>query len=265
MIPRDSQFIQHLLPPYCHHNDDLERTIIELYRNGITTREIANLIKKMFGDYYSPQAVSYMTKNIDREVKAFKNKHLSSHYTVIYLDATHVPLRRGTYSKEAVYIAIGIKPNGHKSVLDFTIEPTESADRWSALLKNLKERGVKSVLLFVTDGLHGLPTAISQCFPQSKYQQCLVHVNRDIKHRVRVRDRNEVMSDFSEIHYAHDLVDGKQILNTFIKKWYRLYPRMTNSLRNNHHLLTFLHFPRAIRASIYNTNVIENFNSVFKR
>lgn len=110
--------------------------------------EIADLIEKMYGYHYTPQTISNMTKVVTEQVEAFNKRPLTAPYDCIYLDATYIQVRRETLSKEAVYIAVGIREDGWKEVLAYTIAPTESAYNWQELLTELKERGVEEVLLF---------------------------------------------------------------------------------------------------------------------
>lgn len=218
-IPRDrnGEFTNHTLPAYQRQTDALEQTVIQLYQKGITTSEIADLIEKMYGTYYTPQTISNLTQVVDEQVHAFKQRPLAKQYAVIYLDATYLPLRRDTVAKEAVHIAIGIQPNGHKEVLAYKIAPTESSSIWSEVLMDLKQRGIQQTLLFVADGLVGLDQIVGQYYPEAKIQQCLVHVSRNISHHVRVSDRQAVMNDFKLIHQAANMEAAKRNLEGFIK------------------------------------------------
>ncbi|MGD8260704.1 IS256 family transposase, partial [Lactobacillus jensenii] len=113
-VPRDrnGMFHQHTLPDYKQHTDLLEDMVIKLYSKGVTTREIANLIEKMYGSHYSPAQVSNISKQMIPKVEAYHKRKLSDKFFCVYLDTTYIPLRRETFEREAVYIAIGIKPNG---------------------------------------------------------------------------------------------------------------------------------------------------------
>ena len=159
--------------------------------------EIAQLIEKMYGHHYTPQTISNMTKAVSETVEAFNKRSLHNRYVCVYLDATYIAVRRDTVSKEAVYIAVGIREDGSKEVLAYTIAPTESAYNWKELLEELEDRGVEDVLLFVSDGLKGMADAVLSVFPKAKYQVCLVHVGRNIMHKVRVEDRKEVCEDLN--------------------------------------------------------------------
>ena len=109
--------------------------------------EIADLIEKMYGHHYTPQTMSNMTKSFTEEVTSFKERELHDRYAAIYMDATYIPLKRKTVAKEAIHIAVGIRPDGSKEVLSYAIAPTESITIWEEILIDLQERGVKNVLL----------------------------------------------------------------------------------------------------------------------
>lgn len=137
VIPRDrnGEFSQQTVPAYKRTNDMLETTISQLFQKGITMSEISELIEKMYGHHYTPQIISNRSKIVSEDVVAFKERTLESKYSVIFMDATHIPLKRQTVSKEAVYIVIGIRLDGTKEVLGFTIAPTESAYIWKKIHK----------------------------------------------------------------------------------------------------------------------------------
>lgn len=266
-IPRDrnGEFKQQTVAPYKRSNDTLESTVIHLFKKGITMSEIAHLIEKMYGHHYTPQTISNMTKAVSKNVEAFQKRPLYNRYVCVYLDATYIAVRRDTVSKEAVYIAVGIRVDGSKEVLAYTVAPTESAYNWQELLEELKERGVEDVLLFVSDGLKGMADAVLNMFPKAKYQVCLVHVGRKIAHKVRVEDRQEICEDFKTIHQAPDAEAAEKALKTFCDKWGKPYKKVTQGLLENPYLLTFYQFPKDIWRSIYSTNLIESFNKQIKK
>ena len=266
-IPRDrnGEFKQQTVPPYKRSNDTLESFVIHMFKKGVTTSEIAHLIERMYGHHYTPQTISNMTKVVTEQVEAFNQRLLHNQYVCVYLDATYIAIRRDTVSKEAVYIAVGIREDGSKEVLAYTIAPTESAHNWKELLLDIKERGVEDVLLFISDGLKGIVDAIKSVFPKSQYQACLVHLSRNIAHKVRVSDRLEICNDFKAVYQAEELEQGKQALQDFCTKWQSSYPKITKPLLENPHIFTFYNFPKSIRRSIYSTNLIESFNKQIKR
>lgn len=266
VIPRDrnGKFSQQTLPAYKRTNDSLETTIIQLFQKGITMSEISELIEKMYGHHYTPQTISNMTKIVSEDIIAFKERSLESRYSVIFMDATHIPLKRQTVSKEAVYIVIGIRLDGTKEVLGFSLAPTESAYVWKEILQDLKDRGLKEVLLVVTDGLSGINDSIHSVYPNAQFQQCCVHISRNIAHKVRVSDRQEICSDFKLVYQASSKEEENNQIRFMIDKWKKQYPRVVKLLMNPA-ILTFYNFPPSIRRTIYSTNLIEGFNKQLKK
>lgn len=266
-IPRDrnGEFKQQTLPAYKRTNGTLEETVIHLFQKGITMSEIADLIEKMYGHHYTPQTMSNMTKVFTEEVSAFKKRKLNSHYAVIYLDATYIPLKRKTVEKEAIHIAVGIRPDGAKEVLGYAIAPNESTVTWKEILEDLSDRGVNDVLLFVTDGLKGIKDTIHHVFPQAAYQHCCVHVSRNISSKVRVADRKEICEDFKTIYQADSRETALEARLAFSEKWRSSYSKLAKSILENDNLLTFYDFPLSIRRSLYSTNLIESFNKQIKK
>ena len=220
---------------------------LEYRQFGVTTREIADLIEKMYGSHYSPAQVSNISKQMIPKVEAYHKRKLSDKFFCVYLDATYVPLRRETFEREAVYIAIGIKPNGHKEVIDYCIAPNENIEVWTELLQSMKSHGLEQVELFLSDGVVGMKQALVEAYPKAHFQRCLVHVMRNICAKVRVDDREAVMNDF----YA---------------KWGKLYSHVVRNLKAIEvDMLVFYNYPKQIRPSIYSTNMIESFNNIVKR
>lgn len=219
----------------------------------------------MYGSFYTPQTISTITKAVTEQVQAFHERTLHSQYVCIYLDATYLPLRCDTVAKEAIHLALAIRPDGTKEILNYQVAPTESAGIWRELLETLKNQGIEEALLFVTDGLKGLDTVLSECFPKAKQQRCLVHIARTICHNVRITDRKEIMNDFKQIHQTKEKEQAVQALSNFLTKWQKRYSKIIKKLEEQENLLTFFEFPSSIRSSIYSTNLIEGFNKHLKR
>ena len=267
-VPRDrnGEFHQQTLPAYGQHTDALESTVIQLYSHGVTTREISELIEKMYGSYYSAGTVSNISKQVASQVESYHQRRLSDKFFCVYLDATYIPLRRDTYQREAVYIAVGIKPNGNKEIIDYRIAPVENLEVWSEMIADFKERGLEQVELFLSDGFVGIKDMLKQYYPKSKFQRCLIHIMRNISQKVRVTDRAEILNAFKQVHKQTNQKEADTVLHAFYEAYGSKYSRMIKDLRKlEEDMLVFYQYPKQIRPSIYSTNMIESINRMIKR
>lgn len=267
-VPRDrnGEFHQQTLPAYGQHTDALESTVIQLYSHGVTTREISELIEKMYGSYYSAGTVSNISKQVASQVESYHQRRLSDKFFCVYLDATYIPPRRDTYQREAVYIAVGIKPNGNKEIIDYRIAPVENLEVWSEMIADFKERGLEQVELFLSDGFVGIKDMLKQYYPKSKFQRCLIHIMRNISQKVRVTDRAEILNAFKQVHKQTNQKEAETVLHAFYEAYGSKYSRMIKDLRKlEEDMLVFYQYPKQIRPSIYSTNMIESINRMIKR
>lgn len=266
-VPRDrnGEFDQKLIPEYSRRTDDLETTIITLYRKGITTREIADLIEKIYGHYYSPATVSNISMSVANQVETFHQRPLSEKYVVIFMDATYLNVRRDSVAKEPLHVLLGITPDGTREILDYALYPTESAANYEEMMVSIKNRGVKQVLLFASDGLDGMRDAVKRQFPKSEHQQCWVHLSRTVARHIRKKDRKEVLGDLKTVYRADSAENAEKALTSFLEKYRKTYPRLSGIFkRAEQSLYQFFKFPEAIRKSIYTTNLIERSNKGLK-
>lgn len=266
-IPRDREglFKQQTIPSYQRSSDELETTIIQLYKKGITTREISEIIEKMYGHYYTAQTVSNITKAVQKQVEKFHNRAISDKYVAIYCDATYLNVRRDSVAKEALHVILGISLDGNKEVLDYALYPTESASNYKEMLLGLKNRGLEQVLLFVTDGLTSIRNACLEIFPNAKHQTCWTHLCRNVMKHIRSKDKVTVMNELKLVYNANSRNEASSFLYDFMVKYSKIYPKAVAVLEDLTSLFEFFEFPSAIRRSIYTTNLIENLNKNLKR
>ena len=266
-VPRDrnGSFEQHLIPDYSRRMDDLETTIVTLYRKGISTREISDLIEKLYGHHYTPATVSNISKAVADQVKVFHERPLSERYVVIFMDATYLSVRRDSVAKEPLHVLLGITPDGTREILDYALYPTEAASNYEEMMASLKARGVKQVLLFASDGLEGMRDAVKRQFPEAEHQQCWVHLSRTVSRYIRNKDRKEVLGDLKAVYRATSEEDAREALQEFLERHSKRYPKLSGIFkRAEHSLYSFLKFPEAIRSSLYTTNLIERSNKGLK-
>ncbi len=266
-IPRDrnGEFNQQTISPYKRQTNDLETTVLQLYSKGITTAEIADLIEKMYGHAYTPATISNMTKLVEENVKQFHERPLNRRYTVIYCDATYLNVRRDSVNKEALHILLGITPEGFKEIISFRLYPSESSENYKEMLRDIQDRGVKEVLLFVSDGLRGLTESCLSVYPQARYQPCWVHIQRNVLRLVRAKDKIEVAARLKDVYQAQTEHQAQLLLEKFMNDISNKYPKVIQLIQRTDHLFTFLNYPKSIQRSIYSTNIVEGYNKQLKK
>lgn len=266
-IPRDrnGEFNQQTISPYKRQTNDLETTVLQLYSKGITTAEIADLIEKMYGHAYTPATISNMTKLVEENVKQFHERPLNRRYTVIYCDATYLNVRRDSVNKEALHILLGITPEGFKEIISFRLYPSESSENYKEMLRDIQYRGVKEVLLFVSDGLRGLTESCLSVYPQARYQPCWIHIQRNVLRLVRAKDKIEVAARLKDVYQAQTEHQAQLLLEKFMNDISNKYPKVIQLIQRTDHLFTFLNYPKSIQRSIYSTNIVEGYNKQLKK
>jgi transposase-like protein len=267
-VPRDrnNDFQTALFEPYKRRDDWLEQTVIQMYARGLSTRDIANLIEQMYGQKYSATSVSNLTDIAVKEIEQWKNRPLEKRYSVLFIDALSIKIRREHVGNESAYIIIGINEEGYREILDFYIGVTESATLWEEVLMNLKSRGVEQVLLGVMDGLPGLTDAFLKVYPKADVQRCVVHKVRNTLHKVKKKHTDEIVTDLKKIYKAPSREYAEQALNDFSSKWDKLYPHLAQSwFEDKDELFAFYKYPDSIQKSIYTTNWIERANKEIRK
>ncbi len=242
-VPRDrkNEFQSQIIPKYGRHDKTTEEIVMKLFESGLSNSEITEIVERLYDKKYSKGTISNITNSFIDIIEKFKNKPIQKHYAIIYTDATFVCLRRGNVSKEAIYLVIGITPEGQKEILGYRISPTENCEVWRELLNDLKKRGLEKVDLFCTDGLAGFTNVVEELFDRPKIQRCLIHVIRNIASKVKVKERQEVCNDFKKVYQQNNKISAQKELLLFINKW-KKYPSIRKSLENNPYYLRFIHF-----------------------
>ncbi|WP_080832018.1 IS256 family transposase [Cohnella massiliensis] len=267
-VPRDrnGQFQTHVFEPYQRRDGWLEEAVIQMYKSGMGTRDVARFIESMFGSQYSPSTISNITATVLEDIQAWQQRPLKKRYSVIYLDGLYVKLKRSTVSGEVIYFAMGIDEDGHRQILGFYVGGQESAHGWREVLKDLYSRGATDVLLGVFDGLAGLEEAFKETYPKADVQHCIVHKVRATFPKIRVHDRAEVINDLKTIYRAPDRDLAIAALDAVQAKWGKQYPKEIQSWRAQvPTLLTFYSYPTAIKEAIYTSNPIERMNKEIRK
>ena len=171
---------------------------------GMTVREIQGHLEEMYGVLVSPDLISQVTDAVMEEVREWQNGPLERLYPVVFFDALRIKIRdEGTVKNKAVYLALGVLPDGTKDILwGSWIEQTEGAKFWLRVMSEIKNRGVADILIAVVDGLKGFPEAITAVFPLTQIQTCIVHLIRNSLEDVSWKDRKGLAAELRTIYRA---------------------------------------------------------------
>src|SRR5258707_1236773 len=244
-----------------------DANIISLYARGLSTREIQQHLEEIYHVEVSPALISSVTDEVLDEVKTWQNRQLDAVYPIMYLDAIQFKVRdSGHVKNKAIYLAIGVTLDGLKEVLGLWIAQTEGAKFWLQVVTELKNRGVKDILIAGVDGLKGFPEAIEGVFPQTVVQLCIVHLVRYSLNYVSWKERKEVAGDLKTIYTSATDAEAEQRLAEFSMKWDAKYPMIAKSWHSNWtRVIPFFAHPLEIRRVIYTTNAIESLNMSLRK
>lgn len=268
-IPRDrnGEFEPKIVPKHQRSVNGIEDKILGLYAAGMTTRDISEQIKELYDVDISAETVSNITNRILPLVTEWQNRPLEKTYAFIFMDAIHYKVREDKQIVvKAAYVVIGVNMDGQKEVLGIWIDANESSKFWLSVLNDLKNRGVKNVLIFCVDGLNGFKEAIGAIFPFAKIQRCIIHQIRSSMKYIPYKDRKAFVADLKGIYKAVNENVAMDNLIELKDKWSDKYPNAIKSWEDNwDNLSTFFAFSDNIRKIIYTTNVIESLNSQFRK
>lgn len=241
--------------------------ILALYARGMTTRDIADTFREMYGATVSHSLISRVTDAVIDEIFAWQNRPLDPVYPVVYLDGITIKVHwEKRVVTKTIYLALAIRSDGHKELLGMWINETEGAKFWLSVLTELQNRGVKDVFIACVDGLTGFPDAINTVFPKTKVQLCIVHMVRNSLKYVSYKNRKEVAHDLKLIYQSISMEEAEHELDSFTAKWDKQYASVGKIWRKHwENIIPLFDYPDDIRKIIYTTNAIESLNSVIRK
>ena len=263
---RDGTFEPQLIKKNQTRITQMDSQILSLYAKGMTTRDIVATFKEMYDADISPSLISKVTDAVIEQVNEWQNRPLDALYPIVYLDCLVVKVRQdNTVINKAIFLALGVNTEGHKELLGLWMAENEGAKFWLSVLTELKNRGVKDILIACVDGLKGFPDAINTVYPDTHIQLCIIHMVRNNLKYVSWKDYKAVTVDLKKIYQSVTEDAALHALDEFSRKWDDKYPQISKSwLANWSNLNTFFAYPMDIRKAIYTTNAIESLNSVIR-
>ena len=265
---RDGSYEPILIPKHERRFTGFDDKIVAMYARGMTVREIQGFLAEQYGTEVSPEFISSVTEEVMAEVTAWQNRPLEPMYPVVFFDALRVKIREDALVRnKAVYLALGMLPDGTRDVLGIWIEQTEGAKFWLKVFNELKTRGVDDILIAVVDGLKGLAEAITVAFPRTTVQTCIVHLIRNSLEYVSWKERKAVAAALKPIYAAASAEAAEEALAAFAAgPWGQKHPTIAPIWRRAwEHVIPFFAFPPAIRRVLYTTNAIESLHMQLRK
>jgi len=269
-VPRDrhGRFAPILIPKHERRFTGFDDKIVAMYARGMTMREIQGFLAEQYGTEVSPEFISSVTDAVMAEVTAWQSRPLDPMYPVVFFDALRVKVREDAVVRnKAIYLALGILPDGTRDILGLWIEGTEGAKFWMKVFNDLKTRGVADILVAVTDGLKGMPEALATVFPATTLQTCIVHLIRNSLDYASWKDRKALAAAIKPIYTAPSAEAAEAELEAFAQgAWGQRFPTVAASWRRAwSSVIPFFAFPPEVRRVIYTTNAIESVNARLRK
>jgi transposase-like protein len=269
-VPRDREgsFEPILIPKHERRFTGFDDKIVAMYARGMTMREIQGFLLDQYGTEVSPEFISSVTDAVMAEVTAWQARPLEPMYPVVFFDALRVKIREDAVVRnKAIYLALGVLPDGTREILGLWIEGTEGAKFWMKVFNDLKTRGVNDILIAVTDGLKGMPEALGAVFPATTLQTCIVHLIRNSLDYASWKDRKLLAAAIKPIYTAPSAEAAQAELDAFEQgAWGQKFPTVVAAWRRAwDRVIPFFAFPPAVRRVIYTTNAIESINAQLRK
>jgi putative transposase len=269
-VPRDreSTFEPQIVKKRQRRLSDVDEIVLSLYAKGLTTGEISAHFADIYGASVSKETVSRITDKVVAEMEDWAHRPLDAVYAAIFIDAIVVKVRDGQVANRPVYAVIGVTVDGHKDVLGLWMGTGagEGAKFWMSVLVDLKNRGVRDVFFLVCDGLKGLPEVVTNVWPHTIVQTCIIHLIRNSFRLVSRKYWDGLKKDLKPIYTAPNAAAAAVALDELDEKWGKQYGAMIRLWRNAwEEFIPFLDYDVEIRKVLCSTNAIESLNARYRR
>jgi putative transposase len=258
-----------LIERYQRRARSVDSALLGCYLSGANGRRIRGALSPLLrGAPLSKSAVSRIVGRLQGLFTDWRQRLLKTEAVVfLYLDAIALRVRIANKVVSApVLVALAVKADGQKVVLDLELLQSESSECWGGFVEGLVGRGLKRPRLVIIDGNKGLRAAVEKNWPGIEVQRCTVHKLRNLERHVPRHALEEVKSDYQRIIQAESLEQARKAYREFGMKWKKLAPKVVVSLEEaGEELLTFYGFPNSQWKSLRTTNAIERLNGEFRR
>ena len=272
LVPRTRRFAPiGVVRAYARRPEQVDRMILSCFVLGLSTRKVGEALLPILGRPISPATVSTVAKQLDTVVAAFHARPLKDGYRVVMLDGVVLARKTGAGAiRRPVLVALGLRPDGKKEIIDFRLAQSESAAEWERFLGDLIRRGLTgdSLEMICVDGGSGLLAALPTAYPGIPVQRCWAHKMRNVLNKVRVADQPAVKADLQAVINAKTRPQARSAARRFADHWEADYPKAVACLRDDlDELLTcWCYKSLAERKKVRTTNAIERrFREVRRR
>jgi transposase-like protein len=243
-------------------NESLDNKVLSLYGIGMSYESISEHLAEMYGLEVSSAKISLITDKLLPLITEWRNRPLEPVYPIVFLDAMHFKVRvEGKVSSKAFYTVLAFTPEGKKDILGLYLSENEGARFWLGVLNDLRARGVEDILIASIDGLKGFPEAISEVFPKTEIQLCVVHQIRNSLKYIVSKEQKAFMADLKLVYRASSKDLAEHHLLELGEKWGKKYPAVIKSWNDNWEALSqYFKYPEELRRIIYTTNIVEGFH-----
>ena len=269
LVPQDREgrFQTQLFERYQRSEKALLSSLMEMYKNGVSTRKVKNITEELCGTSFSKSQISQLNKDLDEEIAAWKSRLLEKEYPSPFIDARYEKVRIGKrVISQGVLIVLGIDEDGRREILTVEVANTETEESYSRVFRDLKQRGLKGVRLVISDDHEGLRSAIDRYFQGAEWQRCQVHFLRNLLDLVPRKDKGKIAEEIKSIFNSPDIHPATLRVNELVEKYKDTYPKLSEKLEEEiEETLTCFHFPASHRRRIRTTNSLERLNEEIRR
>lgn len=247
-----------------HEKDRFFQLIAEMHRLGVSQRKVKQLAKNCFGITLSANKVGAVHQELaSQESLQINNQALTDEFDHLLLDGVWVKCKSfGLRDNNTAVLlcALGIRPDGTRKIIGFTVAYKEDTDSWTDFVVSLKQRGLlgKQLKLIICDDHAALTAAVDQIYPHTPVQICMTHKMRNVMNHTSYKHRTAVAQDLKGVYSAQTREEGMAYLTMFAKKWYTTEEKAVKSLQFDfERTLTYLDFPKEQWKNIRTSNILE--------
>jgi transposase-like protein len=268
-VPQDRQghFSTAVFERYQRSEKALVAALAEMYIQGVSTRKVKAITEELCGHEFGADSISQINKKLDGELQRWAQRQLDEEYPYLIVDARYEKVREeGVIRSRAVLVALGINWDGRRQVLAVELAQRESANSWKEFLLGLKMRGLRGVLLAVSDDHPGLKKAIAEVLPEAYWQRCYVHFLRNALDYLPRKADDDCLLELRWLYDRRDLEEARRDLAAWLKRWQDKYPKLCAWVETNiEETFTFYRLPRQHHKHLKSTNMLERLNEELKR